>query len=63
MSSEKLDNKEIGIWYDPNNQSLYKKLTEKEVFEWLQTSNEFIWKAPEQKEKRLKDKIKELYKH
>lgn len=64
MKQQTTNNSEIGIWYDVNDDNLYKKMTEKEIFEWLQTTNEFIWKSlnKEQQENRLNKKKEELYK-
>ena len=47
------------IWYDINNQSLYKNLSAKEVFEWLESSNKFIWKSltEEERTQKIEDKI------
>ncbi len=51
MEEEKT-NKEPTIWYDINNQSLYKDLSAKEVFEWLESSNKFIWKSLTEEERK-----------
>lgn len=52
---------EPNVWYDINNESLYKNLSPKEVFEWLENSNKFIWKSltEEERKQKIENKINE----